>query len=98
MGFKLACISGRASLIDDNNYYDLEAISQGEFDEDTSNALLNIEGLNKLSANLEKFEPSGLIEEKNIDSPISSPKNCYAVGLNYQIMQKKPIWTYLPFL
>ena len=58
MGFKLACISGRASLIDDNNYYDLEAISQGEFDEDTSNALLNIEGLNKLSANLEKFEPS----------------------------------------
>ena len=60
MGFKLACISGRASLIDDNNYYDLEAISQGEFDEDTSNALLNIEGLNKLSANLEKFEPSGL--------------------------------------
>ena len=84
MGFKLACISGRASLIDDNNYYDLEVISQGEFDEDTSNALLNIEGLNKLSANLEKFEPSGLIEEQNIDSPISSPKNCYAVGLNYR--------------
>ena len=84
MGFKLANIEGRAALVDGGNYYDLETISNGKFNNDTSNALTNLVGLSELSEDLSKSEPSGLLHDIKIDAPISAPKNCYAVGLNYR--------------
>ena len=84
MGFKLANIEGRAALVEGDNYYDLETISNGKFNNDTSNALTNLVGLNELSEDLSKSEPSGLLHDIKIDAPISAPKNCYAVGLNYR--------------
>ena len=84
MGFKLANIEGRAALVEGDNYYDLETISNGKFNNDTSNALTNLVGLSELSEDLSKSEPSGLLHDKKIDAPISAPKNCYAVGLNYR--------------
>ena len=35
MGFKLANIEGRAALVEGDNYYDLETISNGKFNNDT---------------------------------------------------------------
>lgn len=84
MSFKLANIEGRAALIDGENYYDLETISNGKFNNDTSNALTNLVGLSELSEDLSKSEPTGLLHDVKIDAPISAPKNCYAVGLNYR--------------
>ena len=84
MSFKLANIEGRAALVDGENYYDLETISNGKFSNDTSNALTNLVGLSELSEDLSKSEPSGLLNDIKIDAPISAPKNCYAVGLNYR--------------
>ena len=84
MSFKLANIEGRAALVDGENYYDLETISNGKFNNDTSNALTNLVGLSELSENLSKSEPTGLLHDVKIDAPISAPKNCYAVGLNYR--------------
>ena len=84
MGFKLANISGRAALIDKNNFFDLETISEGLFDHETSNALSNLEDLHKLSAELSDKEATGSLENADFKSPVSSPKNCYAVGLNYR--------------
>ena len=84
MSFKLANIEGRAALVDGENYYDLETISNGKFSNDTSNALTNLVGLSELSEDLSKSEPTGLLHDVKIDAPISSPKNCYAVGLNYR--------------
>ena len=84
MGFKLANIEGRAALVDGGNYYDLETISNGKFNNDTSNALTNLVGLSELSEDLSKSEPTGLLHDVKIDAPISAPKNCYAVGLNYR--------------
>tara|TARA_Y100000996_G_scaffold373709_1_gene323374 strand:+ start:349 stop:1221 length:873 start_codon:yes stop_codon:yes gene_type:complete len=84
MGFKLANIEGRAALVEGDNYYDLETISNGKFNNDTSNALTNLVGLSELSEDLSKSEPSGLLHDIKIDAPISAPKNCYAVGLNYR--------------
>ena len=84
MGFKLANISGRAALIDKNNFFDLETISEGLFDHETSNALSNLEDLHKLSAELSDKEATGSLENADFISPVSSPKNCYAVGLNYR--------------
>ena len=84
MGFKLANIEGRAALVEGDYYYDLETISNGKFNNDTSNALTNLVGLSELSEDLSKSEPSGLLHDIKIDAPISAPKNCYAVGLNYR--------------
>ena len=84
MGFKLANIEGRAALVEGDNYYDLETLSNGKFNNDTSNALTNLVGLSELSEDLSKSEPSGLLHDIKIDAPISAPKNCYAVGLNYR--------------
>ena len=84
MGFKLANISGRAALIDKDNFFDLETISEGLFDHKTSNALSNLEDLHKLSAELSDKEATGSLENADFKSPVSSPKNCYAVGLNYR--------------
>ena len=84
MSFKLANIAGRAALVEGENYYDLETISNGDFDEDTTNALKNLDGLMALSSELSKAEPSGILKDANIDAPVSAPKNCYAVGLNYR--------------
>ena len=84
MSFKLANIEGRAALVDGENYYDLETISNGKFNNDTSDALTNLVGLSELSEDLSKSEPTGLLHDVKIDAPISAPKNCYAVGLNYR--------------
>ena len=84
MSYKLANIEGRAALVEGENYYDLETLSSGKFDKDTSNALNNLNGLSELSKDLSKSEPTGLLRNVRIDAPISAPKNCYAVGLNYK--------------
>jgi len=84
MSFKLANIAGRAALVEGDNYYDLETISNGDFDKDTTNALKNLDGLKTLSSELNKAEPTGMLRDANIDAPVSAPKNCYAVGLNYR--------------
>ena len=84
MAFKLANISGKAALVKGEHYYDLKVISNDTFDEDTLNALNRLDELHELNGILDEKTPTGLLEEAKIDAPISSPKNCYAVGLNYR--------------
>ncbi len=84
MPFKLARISGKAALVKGEHYYDLKTISNNVFDEDSLNALNNLDELNTLNSTLDSLEPTGLIKGALINSPISSPMNCYAVGLNYR--------------
>ena len=84
MSFKLANIGGRAALVEGEKYYDLETISNGDFDKNTTNALKNLNGLKALNSKLSKAKPSGILKDAKIDAPVSAPKNCYAVGLNYR--------------
>ena len=84
MGFRLANISGRASLVEDGNYYDLEVISDGEFNSDPSDALQNQDRLKQLNSQLPEMEPTGLVCDSELGPPVSSSANCYAVGLNYK--------------
>lgn len=84
MGFRLANISGRASLVEDDNYYDLEVISDGEFNSDPSDALQNQDRLKQLNSQLPEMEPTGLVCDSELGPPVSSSANCYAVGLNYK--------------
>ena len=84
MGFRLANISGRASLVEDDNYYDLEVISDGEFNSNPSDALQNQNRMKQLNGQLSKMEPTGVINDLELGPPVSSSANCYAVGLNYK--------------
>ena len=84
MGFKLANIKGRAALLNEESFYDLEKISEGNLSHDTTNALFHLEELNELSNKLNDLEATGKISEAEFDAPVSFPKNCYAVGLNYR--------------
>ena len=84
MGFRLANISGRASLVENGNYYDLEVISDGEFNSDPSDALQNQDRLKQLNSQLPEMEPTGLVCDSELGPPVSSSANCYAVGLNYK--------------
>ena len=84
MGFRLANISGRASLVEDDNYYDLEVISDGEFNSNPSDALQNQKRLKQLNGQLSEMEPTGVINDSELGPPVSFSANCYAVGLNYK--------------
>ena len=84
MGFKLANIKGRAALLNEESFYDLEKISEGNLSHDTTNALFHLEELDELSNKLNDLQATGKISEAEFDAPVSFPKNCYAVGLNYR--------------
>ena len=84
MGFKLANIKGRAVLLNEESFYDLEKISEGNLSHDTTNALFHLEELGELNNKLNDLEATGKISEAEFDAPVSFPKNCYAVGLNYR--------------
>ena len=84
MGFKLANIKGRAALLNEESFYDLEKISEGNLSHDTTNALFHLEELDELDNKLNDLEATGKISEAEFDAPVSFPKNCYAVGLNYR--------------
>lgn len=84
MGFKLANIKGRAALLNEESFYDLEKISEGNLSHDTTDALFHLEELDELNNKLNDLEATGKISEAEFDAPVSFPKNCYAVGLNYR--------------
>ena len=84
MSFKLGSIKGRAVLISEDNYYDLKTISEGKLSSSTLEALHHIDLLNDLNENLNNLDATGAVDTINFDSPVSEPKNCYAVGLNYR--------------
>ena len=84
MGFKLANIKGRAALLNEESFYDLEKISEGNLSHDTTNALFHLEELDELNNKLNDLEATGKISEAEFDAPVSFPKNCYAIGLNYR--------------
>ena len=84
MGFKLGSIEGRSALVNENNYYDLETISNGKISADGVEAIKSEELLSDLYSKLGDFEPTGNINDITLGAPISTSKNCFAVGLNYR--------------
>ena len=84
MDFKLANIKGRAALLNEESFYDLEKISEGNLSHDTTDALFHLEELDELNNKLNDLEATGKISEAEFDAPVSFPKNCYAIGLNYR--------------
>ena len=70
-------------LIKDDNYYDIDTISDGDISSNSIEALSVTDKLNQLNEKLDNFEPTGNINNINLDPPVV-PRNVFAVGLNYK--------------
>jgi 2,4-diketo-3-deoxy-L-fuconate hydrolase len=85
MTYRLANINNRAALVDDDdNFYDLEHLSGGALGPDPMAAIAQSDLLHNLSATLAAVEPTGLLAGSELGPPVPRPRNCYAIGLNYQ--------------
>ena len=83
MGYKLGSNSGKAIFINNDKYYDINLISNGDISSNAIEALSNTEKLSQLYAKLSDYEPSGNLSDINLGPPLI-PKNVFAVGLNYK--------------
>ena len=84
MGFKLANVNGKSSLIFGESYYDINTISQGKISSEPSEVLDSLNDLHELSSKIDNYEATGLIESSLLGAPITNSRNCFAVGLNYK--------------
>ncbi len=84
MSYCLANVEGRAALVADGHWYDLESVSGGGLGPDPMMALAAPERLGELTAALGQHDPSGSIEPERLGPPVPRPRNVYAIGLNYQ--------------
>jgi 2,4-didehydro-3-deoxy-L-rhamnonate hydrolase len=80
--FRLANIAGRAALVEQDHYFDLERISAGQFDANPMNAIARADELH--SIDLRGATPDGPIAGADLRAPVPSPRNCFAIGLNYR--------------
>ena len=83
MGFKLGSINNKAVLINNNDYFDIETISNGEVSSNSIEALASSEKLRILNSKLDEFKPNGSLNDVSLDPPVV-PNNVFAVGLNYK--------------
>lgn len=84
MKYGLAHVEGRAALVADGHWYDLEVVSGGELGPDPMAALAVPNRLAALTADLDKHEPSGVLSAAVLRPPVPQPRNVFAIGLNYQ--------------
>jgi len=84
MAFTFANVLGRSALVDENYFFDLASISKGSVSADPMEALAEPEALDRLSANLESFTASGILNEVDLEAPVPRPSNSFGIGLNYQ--------------
>jgi 2-keto-4-pentenoate hydratase/2-oxohepta-3-ene-1,7-dioic acid hydratase in catechol pathway len=84
MAFILGNINGRAVLVDGDNYFDIESISNGAISSNPMDAITKHSELHALSAQLHAATPTGKVSGVTLGPPITQPKNCFAVGLNYK--------------
>jgi 2,4-didehydro-3-deoxy-L-rhamnonate hydrolase len=81
MTFRLANIGGRAALTDHTNYFDLERVTDGRFTSDPMTAIARWQELSAVS--MSDHTPDGTLADADLRPPVPTPRNCFAVGLNY---------------
>lgn len=70
MSHSLANVEGRAALVADGHWYDLETVSGTEPGPDPMAALSMLERLSALTAELGQHEPSGAVEPERLGPPV----------------------------
>ena len=84
MGFRLANVDGRAALVVDDSYYDVEQVSGGAIGSDPMAVLADPVALSALSASLPGRAPTGSLADVTLGPPVPRPQKSFGIGLNYQ--------------
>jgi 2-keto-4-pentenoate hydratase/2-oxohepta-3-ene-1,7-dioic acid hydratase in catechol pathway len=84
MSFKLGTVGGKAVLIKDDHYFDVESLSNGAISSDSVEALKFQSELSELYDTLSGENATGNLSEIELGNPVPKSPNCYAVGLNYR--------------
>lgn len=89
MTYRLATISDRAALVDDEGqWYDLATLTDGLLGPDPMTVLGAADALHELSAGLVSSSPDGDLDAARaagiVGAPVPRPRNVFAVGLNYR--------------
>ncbi|MEI7972500.1 MAG: fumarylacetoacetate hydrolase family protein [Actinomycetota bacterium] len=84
MPFVLGNVGGRAVLVSDQHYFDIEQLSNGSLSSDPMHAIAAEKQLHKLASQVPASTPTGKINDVVLGPPVTMPRNCYAVGLNFK--------------
>ena len=84
MPFTFANVNSRACLINDEDFYDINRLSQDAVSADPMIALADIDALYQISGSLGDHEPDGSLSEAKLGPPSPRPRNSFGVGLNYK--------------
>ena len=85
MPFTFANINDRSALVQGETFFDLATVSAGAVSSDAMEAIQDSDLLHHYAAQLDDYEPSGIIAEADVSAPIPHPRNSFGVGLNYQL-------------
>jgi hypothetical protein len=83
MGFKLGSINNKAVLISNDNYFDIETISNGEVSSISIEALESYKKLTNLYSKIDEFEPTGNINDVSFRSSCYT-KKCFCYWFELQ--------------
>lgn len=83
MGFRLATVDGNAVLVHDDGWHDLAVASAGSFTSDPMAAIGRHAELHAVAASLDDRTADGAVEGTTFGPPIPTPRNVFAIGLNY---------------
>jgi 2-keto-4-pentenoate hydratase/2-oxohepta-3-ene-1,7-dioic acid hydratase in catechol pathway len=80
----MAVVGGRAVLVHDGSYHDLEAASSGALGPDPMAAVADHRRLHDVAAGLADRAPDGALADVALGAPVPRPRNVFAIGLNYR--------------
>jgi 2,4-didehydro-3-deoxy-L-rhamnonate hydrolase len=85
MSFRLVNVAGRAALLDaQDQWFDLETASGGVLPSDPMTAITRHGELHAVAAALERATPGGHLAGADLQAPVPTPRQSFAVGLNYR--------------
>ncbi|MFP4512258.1 MAG: fumarylacetoacetate hydrolase family protein [Acidimicrobiales bacterium] len=82
--FRLANLDGRAVLVDDEHWHDLEGLTGDASLADPMVAISRFDELHDADERLADVEPGGPIEEATLGPCVPRPQKVFAIGLNYR--------------
>ena len=88
MSFRLASVTGRATLVANGGFYDLERASGGAFSADLMSAIARFAELHDVAAGL-AVKPDQPYDQESLGICVPRPQKIFGIGLNYRAHAKE---------